>query len=60
MHRIEEIRNMGYTVDIEWECDVTKELRANPEMRKFFEDYNTKGSIGKVASYCIPKKQNII
>ena len=60
MQRIEEIRNMGYTVDIEWECDVIKELRANPEMGKFFDDYNTKGSIGKVAFYCIPKTQNMI
>jgi hypothetical protein len=60
MDRIKEIRSLGVNVDIgnslftkiilwfnlEWECDVMREIKQDLEMKTFFDESETKGYIG--------------
>jgi hypothetical protein len=43
--RIEEIKKMGYNVEVFWECDVEQELTTNKEMRLFFDECEAQGAI---------------
>jgi hypothetical protein len=46
LHRLEKISEMGYKVEVFWECEVEKQLKENAEMRTFFNDCEAQGSIG--------------
>jgi hypothetical protein len=46
--RLNKIRDMGYTVEEFWECNVDHELAKNKEMRMFFDDCEAQGWIGSL------------
>jgi hypothetical protein len=46
LYRLKEIKEMGYNVEVFWECEVEKELQKNEDMRLFFDDCETQGTIG--------------
>jgi G:T-mismatch repair DNA endonuclease (very short patch repair protein) len=45
MKRLKDIKEMGYTVEVFWECEVDKHLKENEVMYVFFNDCETQGSI---------------
>ena len=51
--RLNEIRNQWYNVEVFWECEVDEMIKDNQEMREFFQDFETEGSIGTRMLYIL-------
>ena len=39
LRKVKYLRDLGFEVEQKWECELTKELEQNEEMKQFMEDH---------------------